>query len=513
MLEAHGEEAGAARIAALRTKRRRKEAISTLSTIGSAAFAGRAFTALHMTWGAINEWTTQAGYARLSDRADHPTLRELLKRIMKQEGGHIDFYASEAARRLAESPRAQRLTRFALKHSLAPGRARGSCHSEEVGFLVRYLFDGDVGSQFTARIDRPGGSTPGPGRPPFAGHRGVETLPARGPRDEAGTSRPRASAPQSDRRGRRRTSPRGRPAGQEPELLARARATTPSARRRSPPRGHPPARRRPLPPPPAVPARARRPRAPCPCPTPASTRSASGPERWRRPRCPALANSTWHMSVTRWKAALAAAYATPQPPAPAGAGGVVKAASESMLTRRPSPRSSMPGSTSWVQEQRVEVVADQAPLGQLERQVQDPVHRARSLVDGVVHQDVDPTQLVERHLGGVLDRRAVHQLHRYRQAGAAELLDRRRGGVEAPGDGPWLVGRQDARGVGAAVSLVHGPGRDGHVEAPPGQGDRGTAPDAAAGSGDEGDPARLRHGPPTSSRRSGGRRRRGAAGR
>ena len=153
VLEAHGEEAGAPRIAALRTRRRRKEAISTLSTIGSAAFAGRAFTALHMTWGAINEWTTQAGYARLSEKADHPTLRELLKRIMKQEGGHIDFYASEAARRLAESPRAQRLTRFALKHLWRPVGS-GVMPQEEVGFLVRYLFDGDAGSQFTSRIDR-----------------------------------------------------------------------------------------------------------------------------------------------------------------------------------------------------------------------------------------------------------------------------------------------------------------------------------------------------------------------
>ena len=72
------------------------------------------------------------------------------------------------------------------------------------------------------------------------------------------------------------------------------------------------------------------------------------PGAMEKAQMPRAANSTWHMSVTRWKAALAAAYATPQPPAPAGAGGVVKAASESMLTRRPSPRSSMPGSTSWV---------------------------------------------------------------------------------------------------------------------------------------------------------------------
>ena len=101
VLEAHGEAAGAPRIAALRQRHRRKEAVTTLSTIASAAFAGRGFIALHMTWGAINEWTTQAGYGRLSERAGHPTLRELLARIMKQEGGHIDFYASEAGRRLA----------------------------------------------------------------------------------------------------------------------------------------------------------------------------------------------------------------------------------------------------------------------------------------------------------------------------------------------------------------------------------------------------------------------------
>jgi hypothetical protein len=153
VLQAHGEEAGAPRIAALREKRRRREAISTFSTIGSAAFAGRAFIALHMTWGAINEWTTQAGYSRLTEVAGHPTLRELLRRIMKQEGGHIDFYASEATRRLAESPKAQKLTRFALKHFWRPVGS-GVMPKEEVGFLVKYLLDGPDGNAVAARIDR-----------------------------------------------------------------------------------------------------------------------------------------------------------------------------------------------------------------------------------------------------------------------------------------------------------------------------------------------------------------------
>src|SRR5580704_16194150 len=153
VLEAHGELAGAPRIAALRRGRRRKEVVSAFSTIGSAAFAGKAFIALHMTWGAINEWTTQAGYARLNERANHSTLRELLKRIMKQEGGHIDFYASEATRRLGESQRAQRLTRFALKHLWRPAGS-GVMPKEEVGFLVKYLFEGQMGANVAARIDR-----------------------------------------------------------------------------------------------------------------------------------------------------------------------------------------------------------------------------------------------------------------------------------------------------------------------------------------------------------------------
>jgi len=153
VLEAHGEQAGAPRIAALRHGHRRRQALSTLSTIASAAFAGRAFIALHMTWGAINEWTTQAGYARLAETAGHPTLRELLRRIMKQEGSHIDFYASEATRRLDDSPKAQKMTRFALSHWWRPVGS-GVMPKREVGFLVHYLFDGEKGADALQRIDR-----------------------------------------------------------------------------------------------------------------------------------------------------------------------------------------------------------------------------------------------------------------------------------------------------------------------------------------------------------------------
>jgi hypothetical protein len=90
-------------------------------------------------------------------------LRELLKRIMKQEGGHIDFYASEATRRLGDSPRAQKLTRFALKHLWRPVGS-GVMPKEEVGFLVKYLFNGPAGSDVAARIDRRVDRLPGQGQ-------------------------------------------------------------------------------------------------------------------------------------------------------------------------------------------------------------------------------------------------------------------------------------------------------------------------------------------------------------
>ena len=106
-----------------------------------------------MTWGAVNEWTTQAGYARLAAKAGHPVLTELLWRIMRQEGRHIDFYASEAGTPPRGDRRAQRLTRSPCAR---PGRRSGRGHARRPRsrFLARYLFDDDEGRGMVARIDR-----------------------------------------------------------------------------------------------------------------------------------------------------------------------------------------------------------------------------------------------------------------------------------------------------------------------------------------------------------------------
>jgi hypothetical protein len=152
ILTAHDETAGPARISALRRRLPARQAWKPVTfQVGSAMTPHLA--AVHMTWGAINEWTTQAAYARLAGLADHPTLTQLLRRIMKQEGRHIDFYAAQARSRLADSRWAQRLTRWALRHFWAPVGS-GVVPDREVEFLRSYLFGDDEGRAVADRIDR-----------------------------------------------------------------------------------------------------------------------------------------------------------------------------------------------------------------------------------------------------------------------------------------------------------------------------------------------------------------------
>jgi len=108
---------------------------------------------VHMTWGAINEWTAQAAYGRLASKANHPVLSKLLHRIMKQEGRHIDFYASQATRRLDASPKSQRVTRWALERFWTPVGA-GIKDPTEVRFMARHLFGDEDGRKAAQRIDR-----------------------------------------------------------------------------------------------------------------------------------------------------------------------------------------------------------------------------------------------------------------------------------------------------------------------------------------------------------------------
>ena len=59
------------------------------------------------------------------------------------------------------------------------------------------------------------------------------------------------------------------------------------------------------------------------------------------------------------------------------------------------------------QQERVEVIPDEALLGQFKGYVQDPIHGPRPLVDGVVEQHVDAAPPIECLRGHVADRLAV----------------------------------------------------------------------------------------------------------
>ena len=148
VLRAHGEPGGAPRVAAMRRRLRNR--------------VTRHFLAVHMTFGVINEWTTQGGYARLAAVADHEVLSELLRRIKRQEGRHIDYYLTEARRFLEVGSGAQRTVRLFLRSLWRPVGAT-VMPEPEIRHVVRILFADEQGREVAARIDRRIDSLPGLG--------------------------------------------------------------------------------------------------------------------------------------------------------------------------------------------------------------------------------------------------------------------------------------------------------------------------------------------------------------
>jgi len=159
VLAAHGEPGGLSRVAAVRRRLGWRITASPLAWMAFSA-ATKDFLAVHMAFGAVNEWTTQAGYARLGALADRPVLGELLRRIMKQEGRHIDFYRTKAAELLDGTRSAQRTTRLLLRTAWNPVGAK-VMPEPETRHLVRTLFAGPEGRAVAARIDRRIDALPG----------------------------------------------------------------------------------------------------------------------------------------------------------------------------------------------------------------------------------------------------------------------------------------------------------------------------------------------------------------
>ncbi|HBZ68666.1 MAG TPA: hypothetical protein DEP35_02500 [Deltaproteobacteria bacterium] len=137
-----------------RPKPRSKAGVGIWLEERAAALLSRAwsdFAAVHMTWGAVNELTTLAGYRRLAALANHPVLSELLARIVRDESRHFSFYFKQAERRLGV-PAAARVTRFLVEHFWAPVGS-GVQPRHETLFLAGYLFSGPEGRAAVQKID------------------------------------------------------------------------------------------------------------------------------------------------------------------------------------------------------------------------------------------------------------------------------------------------------------------------------------------------------------------------
>lgn len=107
---------------------------------------------------------------------------------MRQEGRHIDFYASEAERRLLASARARQVTRAALRRFWAPVGST-IMPASETDHMAAHLFGGEDGLEVVRRIDRRIDRLPG-----LAGLRLMETARDRTLSGDAGSA-PAGSAP------------------------------------------------------------------------------------------------------------------------------------------------------------------------------------------------------------------------------------------------------------------------------------------------------------------------------
>jgi hypothetical protein len=117
-----------------------------------ANIVGKDFIAVHMVWGAANEWSAITAYNRLAALEKHPVLAELLSRIAKQEARHVAFYATQARERLARSTKAQKLARFALRKFWGPVGS-GVMAEPEVRHVLRHLMSGPEGRKAARTID------------------------------------------------------------------------------------------------------------------------------------------------------------------------------------------------------------------------------------------------------------------------------------------------------------------------------------------------------------------------
>lgn len=119
-----------------------------------------AFAAVHMTWGAAQECTTLHAYEALARQSQHPVLKELMARIVKDERRHFAFYSNQAERRLSETPGMQRITRWAMDRLWRPVGV-GTMPERESDFTAWLLFRDAAGQADLRAVDQTMAQLPG----------------------------------------------------------------------------------------------------------------------------------------------------------------------------------------------------------------------------------------------------------------------------------------------------------------------------------------------------------------
>jgi rubrerythrin len=118
------------------------------------------FAAIHMTWGAAQELTTLHGYEQVARQTEHPVLRELMGRIVKDERRHFAFYYNQAEKRLAAEPRMAKWTRRAMDRLWRPVGV-GAMPASESDFAAWYLFRDEQGQRDLQTVQDTMGRLPG----------------------------------------------------------------------------------------------------------------------------------------------------------------------------------------------------------------------------------------------------------------------------------------------------------------------------------------------------------------
>ncbi|MBP9761112.1 MAG: acyl-ACP desaturase [Candidatus Magasanikbacteria bacterium] len=118
--------------------------VSSAMAAMTANLVGKRFSAVHMTWGAINEMTTLTGYRRLWELMEHPVLTYILKAIAREEASHSFFYGSLAKLQLMRSKFTQEIAKFIIDHFWSPV-GQGAKPEAYTNYIIRMLFDGKEG--------------------------------------------------------------------------------------------------------------------------------------------------------------------------------------------------------------------------------------------------------------------------------------------------------------------------------------------------------------------------------